>query len=64
MVLCCMQTSYRVVSSPEGVTATGAASPVVITGLRNIQKYTFTVVGTIIHVSFPRRFSLLCSAYR
>lgn len=39
-------TSYTVTSSPEGFTATGAASPLTVTGLTNGQGYTFTVVAT------------------
>jgi hypothetical protein len=39
-------TSYTVTSSPEGLTAAGAASPITVTGLTNGQAYTFTVVAT------------------
>lgn len=36
-------TGYRVTSNPGGITATGAGSPIVVTGLTNGQAYTFTV---------------------
>ena len=39
-------TSYTVTSSPGGVTATGASSPITITGLTNGTSYTFTVTAT------------------
>ena len=39
-------TSYTVTSSPDGKTATGAASPVLVTGLTNGTAYTFTVTAT------------------
>lgn len=39
-------TNYRVTSSPGGITATGAASPITITGLTNGVAYTFTVAAT------------------
>ena len=39
-------TSYTVTSSPGGFTATGASSPLVVTGLQSGTSYTFTVVGT------------------
>jgi hypothetical protein len=39
-------TSYTVTSSPEGLVATGTASPIVVTGLTNGTAYTFTVVAT------------------
>ena len=39
-------TSYTVTSSPDGVTATGTASPIVVTGLTNGTPYTFTVTAT------------------
>ena len=39
-------TSYTVTSSPGGVTATGASSPIRITGLTNGTSYTFTVTAT------------------
>jgi hypothetical protein len=39
-------TSYTVTSSPGGVTATGASSPITITGLTNGTSYTFTVAAT------------------
>ena len=38
--------SYTVTSSPGGFTATGATSPIVVTGLTNETAYTFTVVAT------------------
>lgn len=38
--------SYTVTSSPEGITTTGPASPLMITGLTNGTTYTFTVVAT------------------
>jgi hypothetical protein len=39
-------TSYTVTSSPDGITATGVASPVLVTGLTNGTAYTFTVAAT------------------
>ncbi|MEY3412763.1 MAG: hypothetical protein RIQ70_1452, partial [Bacteroidota bacterium] len=39
-------TGYTVTSSPGGFTATGASSPLVVTGLTNGTAYTFTVVAT------------------
>jgi hypothetical protein len=39
-------TSYTVTSSPGGITATGAASPIVVAGLANGTAYTFTVTAT------------------
>ena len=39
-------TGYTVKSSPEGLTATGASSPLTVTGLTNGTSYTFTVVAT------------------
>ena len=39
-------TSYTVTSSPGGFTATGASSPLTVTGLQSGTAYTFTVVGT------------------
>lgn len=38
-------TGYRVTSSPGGITATGASSPITITGLTNGTSYTFTVAA-------------------
>jgi hypothetical protein len=38
-------TGYRVTSSPGGFTATGAGSPIVVTGLTNGTAYTFTVAA-------------------
>ncbi len=39
-------TSYTVTSSPGGITATGAASPITVTGLTNGTAYTFTVTAS------------------
>ena len=39
-------TGYTVTSSPGGKTASGAASPIVVTGLTNGTSYTFTVKAT------------------
>ena len=39
-------TSYTAVSSPGGFTATGASSPLTVTGLSNGTAYTFTVYAT------------------
>ena len=39
-------TGYTVTSSPGGLTATGASSPLVVTSLTNGTSYTFTVVAT------------------
>ncbi len=39
-------TSYTVTSSPGGITATGGASPIAVTGLANGTSYTFTVTAT------------------
>jgi len=39
-------TSYEVTSSPGGITASGAASPITVTGLTNGTSYTFTVTAT------------------
>jgi hypothetical protein len=39
-------TSYTVVSSPGGITASGASSPINVTGLTNGTAYTFTVYAT------------------
>jgi uncharacterized protein (TIGR02145 family) len=39
-------TAYTVTSSPGGFNATGASSPIVVTGLANLTSYTFTVVAT------------------
>jgi hypothetical protein len=38
-------TGYTVTSSPGGLTATGASSPLIVTGLTNGTAYTFTVVA-------------------
>ena len=39
-------TSYTVTSNPGGITATGSASPITITGLTDGTSYTFTAVAT------------------
>ena len=39
-------TGYTVTSSPGGITATGSASPISVTGLTNGTAYTFTVAAT------------------
>lgn len=39
-------TSYTVTSSPGGFTATGASSPLTVTGLQSNTAYTFTVTAT------------------
>lgn len=39
-------TSYTVTSTPGGVTATGSASPIIVTGLTTGTAYTFTVTAT------------------
>ncbi|WP_052440399.1 multicopper oxidase domain-containing protein, partial [Geobacter sp. OR-1] len=39
-------TGYTVTSSPGGVTATGKASPISVTGLTNVVAYKFTVTAT------------------
>ena len=39
-------TSYKVTSSTGGITATGSASPITVTGLTNGTAYTFTVTAT------------------
>ena len=39
-------TGYTVTSSPGGITGTGSASPIVVTGLTNGTAYTFTVKAT------------------
>ncbi len=39
-------TGYNVTSIPEGLTGTGTASPIVVTGLTNGTAYTFTVTAT------------------
>ena len=38
--------AYTVIASPGGLTATGAASPLTVTGLTNGTAYTFTVTAT------------------
>jgi hypothetical protein len=37
---------YTVTSEPEGITATGGFSPIIVTGLTNGVEYTFTVTAT------------------
>lgn len=39
-------TGYTVTSTPGNITATGTASPIVVTGLVNGTSYTFTVHAT------------------
>lgn len=39
-------TDYTVTSSPGGFTATGASTPIIVTGLTNGTRYTFTVIAT------------------
>ncbi|MGE4273710.1 MAG: cell wall-binding repeat-containing protein [Desulfitobacterium sp.] len=39
-------TSYTLISSPDGKTATGNGSPITVTGLANGTSYTFTVTAT------------------
>ena len=39
-------TSFMVTSNPDGITANGTLSPIVITGLTNDRSYTFTVTAT------------------
>lgn len=39
-------TSYTVTASPGGATASGASSPITVTGLTNGTQYTFTVTAT------------------
>jgi hypothetical protein len=39
-------TSYTVTSNPGGLTGTGSASPITVTGLTNGTSYTFTVTAT------------------
>ena len=38
-------TGYTVTSTPGGYTATGASSPIIVTGLTNETSYTFTVIA-------------------
>jgi len=39
-------TGYTVTSDPDGITASGSSSPIIVTGLTNGTSYTFTVVAT------------------
>ena len=39
-------TGYTVTSNPGGITGTGSASPIIVTGLTNGNAYTFTVTAT------------------
>ncbi len=39
-------TSYTAVSTPDGITGTGASSPITVSGLTNGRTYTFTVYAT------------------
>ena len=39
-------TGYTVTSDPDGITASGSSSPIIVTGLTNGTPYTFTVVAT------------------
>jgi hypothetical protein len=39
-------TAYTVTSNPDGLSATGAASPIIVSGLTNGTAYTFTVTAT------------------
>ena len=39
-------TSYTITSNPGAIVATGAASPIIVTGLTNGTPYTFTVTAT------------------
>ncbi len=39
-------TGYTVTSSPSGITGTGSASPITVSGLSNGTAYTFTVIAT------------------
>ena len=39
-------TQYTVTSSPEGLTATGTSTPIILTGLTNGVEYTFTITAT------------------
>lgn len=39
-------TGYTITSSPGGITATGASSPIIMTGLTNGVTYTFTMTAT------------------
>jgi hypothetical protein len=39
-------TGYTVTSDPDGITASGSSSPIIVTGLTNGTSYTFTVIAT------------------
>lgn len=39
-------TGYTITSQPDGISATGSGSPIVVTGLENGTPYTFTVTAT------------------
>ncbi len=39
-------TTYKVISNPEGIIATGNASPITISGLKNGTSYSFTILAT------------------
>jgi hypothetical protein len=44
---------YTVTSTPDSITATGASSPIIVTGLTNDVDYTFTVHATNINGDGP-----------
>jgi hypothetical protein len=46
-------TSYTVISTPSGITASGTSSPIVVTGLTNGTAYTFKVLATNSYGSSP-----------
>jgi hypothetical protein len=46
-------TGYTVISSPGSITATGASSPITVSGLTSGTSYTFTVVATNTYGSGP-----------
>lgn len=39
-------TSYTVKSEPDGITATGTNSPIIVSGLENGKEYSFTIIAT------------------